>query len=379
MGIFVVLCAIPALVAFVGSLVIFGGGKKRNKTQRLLAVTLFDLAIGMCYTFVYQIPALQNTYFLDWIMTTASMLAVPLYYLYLCHLTDTGSPMSRSGLFLPAIIVSVLNLIFYMMMGDAGAQEYFRQVTTTGTLGEDPSSLWVAKRVVGSYIYRLVILLPAVMVVSISYNRMKIYHRALEDYHANADERFFKADNMIIMGYIALMVAVLLYSAMPYSQYVSHPLYLLVLSMAISAAVIIIIFYCLQQHETAEELKSLQPYKPGADVQQTRTELLKRLDNLAETDICCDPQLTISSLASHLQTDPEMLGDLIGKRYGMSFSNYVNGIRIKKAIAMMRTMSTGTPLTHVARKIGYQTYASFAKNFEMFAHSTPSEWMRKYR
>ena len=367
------------MLALVGSLVIGCGGKKRNQTQKFMAAALLVLAIGMCYVFVYQIPAFQTAYFLDWILTTASLLSVPMFYVYLCHLTDTGSKMSRTVYFIPALIISMANMILYVMMGDEGAREYFRQVTTTGSLGTDPSTLWIVKRIIGSYIYRLVILVPAVMVMSISFNRIKIYHRDLEDYHANADERFFKADRMIVVSYTALMVAVLLYSAMPYSQYVSHPLYLIILSLAIGVSVVVLTFYGLKQKETASELKTLQPFVPGSEIRQSRAELLKRLDTLVETDICCDPQLTISSLANHLQADPEALGDLIGKRYGMSFSNYINGIRIKKAIAMMRTMSAGTPLTHVSRKVGYQTYASFAKNFAMFAHSTPSEWMRRYR
>ena len=104
------------MLALVGALVIRFGGTKHNQTQKFMAAALLVLAIGMCYVFVYQIPAFQTAYFLDWILTTASLLSVPMFYVYLCHLTDTGSKMSRTVYFIPALIISMANMIMYVMM-----------------------------------------------------------------------------------------------------------------------------------------------------------------------------------------------------------------------------------------------------------------------
>lgn len=379
MGTFIAFCAIPALLALVGALVIFSGGSKRNMVQKFLASGLLVLALGMSYTFVFQIPALQHAYLLDWFLTTAAMLPAPLFYMYLCRLTGTGNTYLKSAIFIPAALVSAANLILYFWMGPEDASQYFYQVTTTGSLGDAPSSLWVAKRVIGSYIYRLVLLVPAVLVMVISFKRVKLYHREVEDFHANADEKYFRADTMAIASYIALTVGVLFYSALPFGAYIDHPVYLVGLSIAIGAGVALLTYYGLKQNYTADDLKKLAKESPNYDGRVPRSELLRRLDAVKDTELCFDPEITVVSLAERLGTDATTLSDLIGKRYGMSFSHFINDIRIKKALVMMRDISPNTPLTQVSRKCGYETYASFARNFQLFAHTTPSEWMRRYR
>lgn len=374
-----ILCAFPAFLALLGSLVLFFGRGGRTKTQKLLAIALCTLALGMCYPFVFQIPAFQHAYLLDWVLTTASVTTIPLFYFYVRRLTDRGSPYFTSGFFLPAVIISTLNLIFYFMMGPAGAREYFHQVTTSGSLGADPSALWIAKRVVGSYLYRTAIFVTAAVAIILSYRRMKDYHRDVEEFQANADEKYFHADSMILFSYIALTIAVLFYAALPFASYSGKPLYLAGLSLTIGTAVVLVTFYGLKQIHSASDLKMLSSPLSGLSGAPLRSEIIGKLDTLRETDICCDPQLTLNSLAEKLQADPEVLGDLIRKRYGTSFSNFVNDIRVKKALEMMRNIPINTPLTQVSRKCGYQTYASFAKNFEAFAHLSPSEWMRRYR
>lgn len=379
MGSILIICAIPALIAFVFSLVLFFGRSKRSKAQRALGGAVFALALGMCYPVVFQIPFFQHAYLLDWVLTTASVLAVPLFYYYIRNLTDRGSPMFTSAFFLPAVIISTLNLILYYMMGHEGAQTYFYQVTTTGSLGDDPSALWIAKRVVGSYSYRAVILVTTVIAMRLSFTRVKDYHRDVEEYHANADEKYFHADRMVFYSSIALMVSVLLYSALPFGQYIGHPFYLIVLSIAIGSAVVLVAYYGLKQTHSAVDLKKLGVLPLSSLSTPARTELIDKLDNLKDNEICYDPQLTIASLSRALSVEPEVLGSLINKRYGTSFSNFINDIRIKKAQEIMRQIPAGTPLTKVSRKCGYQTYASFSKNFEAFAHLSPSEWMRRYR
>lgn len=379
MGNFTALCAIPSMLALAGAIVIFSGGKKRNGTQILLAVGLAIVSLGMCYPFVFRIPAFQNSYLTDWVLTTCSMLPIPIFYLYLCRLTGTGSSSVKSALFMPAILVSILNIILYLMMGHEGAARYFHQVTTTGSLGTDPQTIWVVKRVIGSYIYRAVIFISAVFVIVTSFRKVKAYHRDMEDYHANADEKYFRADSMTLLSYTFLTVAVLFYTMLSYDRYYDHPVYLIILSVSIGAGVSLLAYYGLKQNYTAEDLKKMGYGAGPSDGSVQKSELLRRLDNLRDTDVCCDSLITVVSLATYLGTDSATLNDLIGKRYGTSFSNFVNDIRIKRAIAMMREISANTPLTQVSRKCGYETYASFSRNFEQFAHTSPSEWMRKYR
>lgn len=379
MGIFVAFCAIPALLAFLGALVIFSGGRRRTPSQRLLAAGLLVMSIGICYTFIFRIPAFEKSYMTDWLLTTCSLLSAPIFFMYFARLTGTGSSAVKSAIFLPAVLVSMLNLIFYFMMGDEQARQYFYQVSTTGSLGDAPSTLWIAKRVVGSYIYRAVILFTAVFAMIFSYRRVKSYHRDMEDFHANADEKYFKADKMTFCGYLDLTVAVLFYAALSYAKFEDHPLYLILLTLAIGAGVVFLTYYGLKQNYSADDLKKMRSEGSAHGDGITRAELLHKLDTIRNSDLCYDPEVTLVSMAESIGTDADTLADLISKRYGTSFSNFVNNNRIKKAIEIMRNISPNTPLTQISRMCGYETYASFARNFQQFAHSTPSEWMRRYR
>ena len=379
MGIIVAFCAMPAFLAFIGALVIFCGGRRRIPTQKILASGLLVMSIGICYTFIFRLPSFERSYMTDWLLTTCSLLSPPIFFLYFCRLTGTGSSTVKSAIFLPAVLVSILNLIFYLMMGSEQAGQYFYQVSTTGSLGEDPSALWIAKRVVGSYIYRAVILITAVFAMIFSLRRVRSYHRDMEDFYANADEKYFKADKMTLYGYVALTVAVMFYSATSYGKFEDHIVYLIFLTLAIGAGVVFLTYYCLKQNYTADDLKKIRSAGSSREGGITRAELLHKLDSIKNSELCYDPEVNLVSMAENLGTDSDTLTDIIAKRYGTSFSNFVNNVRIKKAIELMRNISPNTPLTQISRLCGYDTYASFARNFQQFAHSTPSEWMRRYR
>lgn len=376
----IALCLIPCLFSLIGAAIIYSKGRSGNTVQKLLASALLTLGVGMMYVCIFQIPTHQTFYWLDWLLCTDAMIVPPLFFLYICHLTGTSSPEARSFAFIPAVIVSLGNCILYLMMGDSVAQQYFQRVTTTGSLGADPSLLYVIKRIFGSYLYRAVILVPTVVFILMSINKVKEYHRNVEDFLANADEKYFRADNTILWTFVIFVIVAIVYSLFPYSTYKNNPLYLIIIAAVTGAAVSLITFYGIKQTYSAEDLEKMRHDNAETGIRNiSRNELSERIYQLESGGFFYNPDITAASLADELGTTPDHVVELLKKEYSASFSGFVNEKRIKEAVVLMRNVPVSTPLTKIAIKVGYQAYPTFAKYFEMFMHVTPSEWMRKYR
>lgn len=376
----VYICVLPCLLSLAGSAIIFAKGKKGNTVQNLLASALLTLGIGISYVGFFQFPGHHTMYWADWFICTSSMLSAPLFFLYICHLTDTSTPVSRSLAFLPAIMVSVANLLLYLLMGGPMASSYFQQVTTLGTLGANPPAIYVVKRIFGSYLFRAVLLVPSSIFIAVSFFRVRKYHRDVEDFHANAEEKYFRPDNVIYLAFLTFFLSALLFTILPYSSYRSHYIYIGLMSMIMDISVVLITVYGVRQTYSAADLAKMRVSDPsnGKPV-PTRNELMERLSALDHTGFFMNPDITAATLAEKLGVTTERVVELFRRDYSTTFSNYVNERRIREAVSQMRAISLNTPLTQVSSRVGYQTYTAFAKYFEMFMHVTPSEWMHKYR
>ena len=87
--------------------------------------------------------------------------------------------------------------------------------------------------------------------------------------------------------------------------------------------------------------------------------------------------LTVELLASIAGLSPKYYVDLFKRRYGMSTTDYISGLRINRAKQFMA--STDLRLRDIAHQVGYQDEFYFSRKFKKIVGVSPSVYMNSRR
>lgn len=374
-------CAIPSFVAFWCFFTFLLRWSDLTRTQRAFAWMLIFLSLGTTCCYLFQFPIFQKAHRIDWFLSACMAFLPALYYSFLCRLTDTVDQTKVFGAFSVPTVIVFVDMVLYMMLGDPDAGEYLSQVSLAESFEFSTLPLlWKIKYIFGEGVYRGALLTQAIIIMFYTYGRMEAFHRDLEEFYADVDSRFSSRCRMIRIAGYTLLVSVGLLFLFRFGFYSTGLWYFAVVDVLLTASLVVLTVCVLRQTVDAEKLKlmSEETRNMGMAV-KSGASLRDRLDKVIAEEFYTEPDITIMSLADQLGTNRTYLSDLIHITYGMSFANFVNDLRIKKAIKEMREIPLSTPLTKVARMCGYTSYSQFAHTFEEFAHFTPSEWMKRYR
>ncbi|WP_127581662.1 helix-turn-helix domain-containing protein [Paenibacillus koleovorans] len=89
-----------------------------------------------------------------------------------------------------------------------------------------------------------------------------------------------------------------------------------------------------------------------------------------------DKDLSLTMLAEELKMNPTYLSTLIKNELGIGFLDYVNDLRINKAVILLK--ETRLTVQEIAEQCGYVTVHSFIRNFKKKYVHTPSDYRNLY-
>ncbi|MCG2841203.1 helix-turn-helix transcriptional regulator [Sandaracinobacter sp. RS1-74] len=101
--------------------------------------------------------------------------------------------------------------------------------------------------------------------------------------------------------------------------------------------------------------------------------ILDRLDrSMADGQLWADPMLTLKDLAEAASVRPGYLSQALNQRRGVSFFDYVNGLRIDAACDLL-LQSDRTALA-IAQEVGFNAKSTFNAAFRKARGMSPSAW-----
>lgn len=107
-------------------------------------------------------------------------------------------------------------------------------------------------------------------------------------------------------------------------------------------------------------------------------EIADRLDDHVHRDkpyLECD--LTLGDLASAIGATPHQLSQVLSTQLGLSFFDYVNGLRVDAVKATLsRPQSVGRPLLEIALECGFGSKSAFNEAFKRATGLSPSAYRR---
>ena len=89
-----------------------------------------------------------------------------------------------------------------------------------------------------------------------------------------------------------------------------------------------------------------------------------------------NPQnLTLKDLSEKYYINTAYLGQVFRKKYGQSFRDYLNGIRIEQAAVLL--MHTDQKIYQIAENVGYHDIDYFVNRFIQVKGCTPARFRRQ--
>lgn len=295
--------------------------------------------------------------FADSIYAGANLAVYPLFYLYLRQLTTPQKlPWYAAGLALiPAIAV------FFISIAEASAR---------GCLTLTP--------VINKIVFPVTVLFCCIG----SFTRLNLHNRIIENLYSNTEGKTLRRLYLLL----ALMVIASAMSIVLNSMgrdYFDGNIHIAIPS-AFFTAILYAIAYTGSRNSFAAQDAALDfPEEiKGADDEENANliALSAKLDAImADRELYTRPNLKISELAETAGTNRTYVSNAINGIKGISFSDYVNSFRIKRAKELMLSRENSFTMSVVAEKSGFLSEATFYRQFKAVTGLTPNQWLHTVR
>ena len=352
---------IPAAIAAGWGLMILFKPGEAVAAQKLLAGSLLSGGVAIVLYSLGFRPGAEYVHWDDISFYVIMMVVIPLYYLAIRHLTTLGGIQVRDYLvFLaPAIVVSFGVLSLYLFHYEHG------------------------------YLFsRIFIGFYTVAVIIWSYDAGRKYYHLLSEYCSTVENTSVDDIRMLtITGMTIIPIATTIIAVSHYQRtVVLTTVMIVILSIFLFIAGLFLyrIRYSaealrqrLAQYDAME--KASEP-KPDLSAESSYARFLQQLEQvIVEEKMFLDPDISLVSLAERIKTNRTYLSDAIHLTYGMSFSDYINHLRVQHSISLMREKKkAGEPILvkDIAQESGYSISSSFYRAFVKEMGVTPKQWIK---
>lgn len=105
--------------------------------------------------------------------------------------------------------------------------------------------------------------------------------------------------------------------------------------------------------------------------------ILQKLEKAIQQKMYLDPAISLIGLAAKLGTNRTYLSDAIHLRYGISFSDFINKLRVEDAMRIMESENGDVLIKDLYQHLGYNSATSFFRNFKKQTGKSTGEWRRE--
>ena len=226
--------------------------------------------------------------------------------------------------------------------------------------------------VVSGFLILQVTVLPVWSIIKA--NRFK---RLLSEYYDNSDDISDGLDQMI-MCLVASIVVIIVTMILP-DDVLSGIWVAVVLSLFISALQFLLgktVYDIKEMPRVADEM-AVSDRIQSEDRPAVNASGDALLQRVIDEKLYLNPLISLVSLADELHTNRTYLSNSIHSCYHQNFSDFINTLRIKYALELMKAGGRDVNIKDVALKSGYNHIQSFYRNFTLIMETTPKVWLSK--
>ena len=320
-----------------------------SAAHRYLSLFAFTcMVLYFCHALFFngeEIPLFRAVYYF------CHLAVFPLFWIYIRALTEPDQLKLPAGWVLaPSVIAGVV-------------------LAVVVACGGSVDSLAIPIRIV--FLVQLIVISVSVL------RRLTVYDRKVQNFYADTERKSPRE----LRSWFYLLVPAAIVAAVSGALgrvFFSNRQFVILPSLLFSALLFGIFHVGLLMEYTADEMAAGGPDAPVPDDEDDRAQraLLERVQRLmTEKQVYLTPGLKVTDVADALGTNRTYVSACINRQTGMSFSDYVNGFRVRHAQELLLRKDDTLTLAQVGVQAGFAGDTSFFRNFKKVTGQTPSEWM----
>ena len=350
-------------------------GKNRPKIHLLaFMMTATILYMGHCVFFNHSTHILPVT---DTMYSVMNLAVYPMFYLYICSLTERKKEQPLQYVMLcPAIVLGAMVGTLYGMMTKEETMQFFDLYLYEGT-HNGLTGLAIQQSAVHDMCKVMFVLLLIPVFVR-GRSHLKRYERLVSNTYADIEDKSMKGIHYLLVVFMVTSLFSIIFSIIGRHHF-ADSLWLLVIPSTLFSALLFAIgmignrqsFGIENIEEDEKQIDEVMNNQPAI------IELRKKIEQLMdEEQLFRQPNLKIVDLVQRLGTNRNYVYMTINREMGISFTEYVNRMRVNYAAQLM-AQHPNMVLAEVAEQSGFTSSASFFRNFRKFKGVGPREYQNK--
>lgn len=289
---------------------------------------------------------------LDALYVSAHLAVFPLFLLYLYSIASPkGVRPLLFLLLLPSAVALVLGLLVIFS-------------------GSDPAPVEFCSR----------FLFPPLLLFTLIAGHILLsrYNREVRNFYADSEQKTMEPLGVLLWLLVVISILSLVANLIGRDAFTAR-FPLAVPSLLFSALLFSIIWVGARLTFTAQDLsRDLGPATQESPAAPQQTGLMSRIDELVkERKLYRNHGLTVSDVAAAAGTNRTYVSNAINQQLGISFSEYINRLRIEDSKRIISEAGGKVVLSAVAEEAGFVSEATFYRYFRRLEGKTPSEWWRE--
>ena len=290
---------------------------------------------------------------MECLWTLCSLSVYPLYYIYICHLVSRPKASRRLLLILlPGTAVAAAK---YLFLGDAADEAR-----------------------------KLLFAVQVFAVVYFGYRKLRAFDREIANVYADTEGRDTSAVKHLLIAFMMTSLCSAVANALG-KQYFAQSDWLVLGILTPFSAMLFALSYIgftrdfsFEQFAADGEEDSEEPADSAPTVEES--EVGRSVERLfIDQQLYLTPNIKIGDVARASGICRTYVSNYINQTKGMSFSDYINSLRIDHAKMLLISNTENVKISAIAAQSGFSSEQSFYRNFHKFTGMKPLEWLKAQR
>ena len=288
---------------------------------------------------------------MECLWTLCSLSVYPLYYVYICSLVSRPiAPLKLFLLFLPGILIAAAR---YPFPGEA--LDYARQILFT---------------------------VQVLVVLFFGFRKLRKFDQEVANVYADTEGRDTTAVKHLLFAFVITSFCSAIANTLGRHYFAQSDWMILAILTPFTIMLFALSYIGFTRDFSFEQFEKDTEEYSGLPIGSTLTmedgEVGKRIDLLFKPQrLYLTPNFKIGDLAKATGICRTYISTYINQTKGMSFSDYINSLRVEHAKTLLLNSNANTKIYSIATQAGFSSLQSFYRNFHKFTGMKPMEWMNQ--
>lgn len=368
--------------------------KKGDKAKQKL--TFFMLACTILYFSHTAYYNHEKVLFgmIEGLYAFCNLAVFPMYYLYICRLTDSKSfHTSDILMIIPATLVSIAAFVFYAMMD----QELmpFIENRLFCNAPYTPTTFATKAQCIRITVMKFLFWAQQIPVLIFGFKKLNDFDKKIKNFYSNTEGKSLSPIKALLIIFVVGSLCSALATHIG-REFFANGTKLLAIPSFLFGSMLFAIGYIgykqdfsvatlekdVEKEEIKEKIEEIKEINEKQERIETRQDdpqaLITKICKIIEEEgLYRQKGLLITDLARRVGSNRTYVSNCINKEMKLSFSELINKYRVEHAKELLRDTEKELKVLDIVELCGFSSDVSFYRVFKKFTGKTPKDWAQK--